>query len=199
MKAKILNALSNDELPALLRQGDIGVMPTDTLYGLVVAADDQEAVARLYRLKKRERKPGTVIAADIEQLVLLGLKARYIKPVALYWPNPLSILIPCGPELSYLHQGVGSLAVRIPREKELISLTKQTGPLLTTSANPPGKPPANTMQEAVSYFGDDVDFYVDSGDLSGRPPSTVIRVVDDMVEVVRRGAVKIDEAGRILK
>lgn len=199
MKAKILNALSDNELPVLLGQGNIGVIPTDTLYGLVVAAHDHEAVTRFYRLKKRERKPGTVIAADIDQLVLLGLKARYIKPVAPYWPNPLSILIPCGPELSYLHQSVGSLAVRIPRDKGLISLVKQTGPLLTTSANPPGKPPANTMQEAASYFGDNVDFYVDGGDLSGRPPSTVIRVVDDMVEVVRRGAVKINEAGRILK
>jgi len=43
-----------------------------------------------------------------------------------------------------------------------------------------------------------VDFYVDGGDLSGREPSTVIRVVDDAIEVLREGAVKIDESGEII-
>jgi tRNA A37 threonylcarbamoyladenosine synthetase subunit TsaC/SUA5/YrdC len=79
----------------------------------------------------------------------------------------------------------------------LQALLQQTGPLLTTSANHPGKTPAHTIEEAETYFGDKVDFYVNGGDLSGREASTVMRVVDDMVEVLREGSIKINEAGEI--
>jgi L-threonylcarbamoyladenylate synthase len=173
--------------------GTIGVIPTDTVYGLVARAADQKAVERLYLLKKREHKPGTIIAADIEQLVKLGIKRRYLKAVDRFWPGAISVVIPCGPELAYLHQGLSSLAVRIPAEKPLRQLLAAGGPLLTSSANAPGEPPANTVTEAKAYFGDSVDFYIDGGDLSGRQPSTLLRVVDDAIEVLRQGVVNVDE------
>ncbi|HVU59795.1 MAG TPA: L-threonylcarbamoyladenylate synthase, partial [Candidatus Saccharimonadales bacterium] len=168
------------------------VLPSDTVYGIMARAADREAVARLYRLKHREHKPGTVIAATIDQLVDLGLKRRYLTAVARYWPGPVSAVIPCGPALAYLDQGVGGLAVRIPADAALQNLLEQTGPLLTSSANQPGEPAADTVADARAYFGNTVDFFIDGGDLSGREPSTVIRVVDDAVEILRQGAVTID-------
>lgn len=192
----ILNTLSNPTLIERLKAGEVGVLPTDTVYGLVCAAADESAVKRLYGLKNREQKPGTLIAATTEQLVKLGLKARYLKPVEQYWPGAVSIIIP-NHELAYIHLSKGSIAVRLPADHALKSLLEKTGPLLTTSANHPGEPTANTVNEAQTYFGDQVDFYVDGGDLSGREASTLIRVVDDMVEVLRQGAVKINEAGEI--
>jgi tRNA A37 threonylcarbamoyladenosine synthetase subunit TsaC/SUA5/YrdC len=90
-----------------------------------------------------------------------------------------------------------SLAVRIPAQSEIAELLQKTGPLITSSANHPGEPTANAVDEARKYFGDTVDFYVDGGDLSDHKPSTIIRIVDDAIEVIREGAVKIDENGRI--
>ena len=170
----------------------VGVMPTDTVYGIVARASDRDAVTRLYWLKHREHKPGTLIAASIDQLVELGFKRRYLQAVERFWPGAVSVVVPC-PELEYLHQGVQSLAVRIPTGESLRKLLEQTGPLLTSSANQPGEPPANTVAEAQKYFGNAVDFYEDGGDLSGKESSTVIRMVDDAVEVLREGAVKIDQ------
>lgn len=190
--------LSDPKLVELLNGGGVGVIPTDTVYGLVCRADKEDAVERLYTLKNRERKPGTIIAASTDQLVALGLKARYLKAVEHYWPGPISIIIPCATVLGYLHQGIGSLAVRVSANKELNELLAQTGAIVTSSANPPGKPEATTVEEARAYFGDSVDFYVDGGDLSDREPSTVIRVVDDMIEVLRPGALKFNEAGEIV-
>lgn len=182
----------------LLREGAIGVMPTDTLYGVVAQASNEATVAKLYVLKKRENKPGTLISASIDQLVELGLKKRYLDAVKDYWPNPISVVIPIGPALPYLHQGKYSLAVRIPADKELRALLESTGPLVTSSANDPGQKPAQTIEQAVDYFGDSVDFYVDGGTLDGAA-STIIRVVDDAVEVLREGAVTVDEeTGRIV-
>ena len=172
----------------------VGVIPTDTVYGLVARAADTAAVQRLYDLKHRDGKPGTLIAANIDQLVTLGLKARYLKAVEQFWPGAVSVIIPCGdPALAYLHQGKYSLAVRIPDHPELLKLLEQTGPLLTSSANHAGETVANTVDEARTYFGDTVDFYADGGDLSDHQPSTIIRIVDDAIEILREGAVKIQE------
>lgn len=181
-----------------LLSGAVGILPTDTVYGLVARAHDKTAVDKLYTLKPREFKPGTLIAASVDQLVELGFKRRYIAVVEQYWPGSVSVVIPAEPELAYMHLGKGSFPVRIPSAPELVALLQQTGPLLTTSANHPDEPTATTVDEAWAVFGDRVDFYVDGGDLSGRPPSTIIRVVDDAIEILRQGAVKINEKGEIL-
>lgn len=170
----------------------VGVLPTDTVYGLAARAVDQTAVQRLYQLKDREHKPGTIIAASIDQLVALGLKRRYLSAVSQFWPGAVSVIVPCGAQLGYLHQGVQSLAVRIPESAELRQLLEQTGPLLTSSANHPAQPTAVTLDQARAYFNKEVDFYCDGGDLSNQLPSTVIRIVDDAIQVVRQGAVTID-------
>lgn len=195
MIAQTLQTSDVEDINQKIAQGAIGIIPTDTVYGIVARAADPRAVARLYGLKHRELKPGTVIAANINQLVELGIKRRYLTAVAQFWPGAVSIEIPH--QLEYLHQGTGRQAFRIPDDQELLSLLEITGPLQTTSANSPGEPPANNLTEAKKYFGNQVDFYVDGGDRSGRPPSTIIRVVDDAIEIIREGAVKIDENGRI--
>lgn len=186
-----------DVSEVLQRPGAIAVIPTDTVYGVVARATDQAAVARLYELKHRHHKPGTLIAANIDQLVALGIPRRYLTAVEQFWPGAVSVVIPCGPELDYLELGQHSLAIRIPDQPELLDLLIKTGPLLTSSANMPGEPTANTIAEARNYFGDNVDMYQDGGDFSGHAPSTVIRVVDDAIEVLREGAVKINENGSI--
>jgi L-threonylcarbamoyladenylate synthase len=182
-----------DEAIQRLLDGEIGILPTDTIYGVISLASSEQAVARLYAAKHREHKPGTVIAANTQQLVDLGLKRRYLQAVEQYWPGPVSVVIPCSDTLGYLRQDVQGLAVRVPSDPAIHALLEQTGPLLTSSANQPSEPPATKLGEAEAYFGDSVDFYVDGGDTSGRPPSTVIRIVDDAIEVLRQGAVHIDE------
>lgn len=189
---KLFSALDNPEIIQRLQQNEVGVLPSDTVYGLVACAYAPSAVARLYKLKHREHKPGTLIAADIPQLVQLGLDAEHLQAVARHWPGPVSVIVPAGPELAYLHQGVGSLAVRLPAQSSLHELLLQTGPLLTSSANTPGAPPANTIVEAQNYFGDQVNFYVNGGDLSSNLPSTIIAIdAAGVVRVIRQGAVRL--------
>lgn len=182
--------ISDAAVVAALRAGQVGVLPTDTVYGVVASAHDPAAVARLYALKHREHKPGTLIAADAEQLRQLGLDADQLGMAEQFWPGPVSIIMDA-PALEYLHQGIGSLAARVPADEKLRALLHQTGPLLTSSANQPGESPATNVAEAQRYFGEGADFYVDGGDLAGRTPSTIIKVEDGTVRVVRAGAVDI--------
>ncbi len=198
---KNFDNLHDARLITLLKNGGVGVLPTDTVYGLVCAANNRESVVRLYALKNRDKKPGTLIAASMEQLVNIGIKARYLKAVEQFWPGAVSVVIPFNdPSTSYLRQGLPDIAVRIPEDKNINTLLAKVGPLLTTSANAPGKEPASNIQEAKVYFGQEVDFYVNGGNLKDRQPSTIIRMVDDAIELIRAGAVKIDqETGRIAK
>lgn len=192
-------SLQDKPVAEVLCGGGVAVIPTDTVYGLAASAASQPAAARLYSLKKRQGKPGTVIASSIEQLADLGIKRRYLRAVEHLWPGAISVVVPTGQNLGYLDMGKGSLAVRIIADQKLARLLDQTGPLLTSSANLPGKPPANSVGEAKKYFSSAVDLYVDGGDLSANKPSTIIRIVDDAIEILRLGAVKINEKGEIEK
>ena len=174
------------EVARLLKEGKVGVIPSDTVYGIVSLASNEQAVKRLYELKSREKKPGTLVAANIDDVVDLGFKRRYLKAVEDLWPNPLSIQIPH--QVEYIHGGTGRSAVRIPGDDEFRAFLEKTGALMTSSANLPGQPHANTLKEAQDYFGDSVDFYVDGGDLSSNEPSTIIGVIDDEIEIYREGA-----------
>jgi L-threonylcarbamoyladenylate synthase len=179
-------------LKGLLKPGGVGVIPTDTVYGIVARAADEAAVKRVYAIKERDAKPAPLIAASIEQLVDLGIKRRYLKAVEQYWPGPISVVTPNS--IDYLNQGVGSQPIRIPDNEDLRKLLEQTGPLIASSANLASQPPANTIDEAKAYFKNNVDFYVDGGDLSEHEPSTIIRIIDDSIEVIRPGAVEIKGA-----
>jgi L-threonylcarbamoyladenylate synthase len=189
----ILNSLHDPQLVELLKNGAVGVAPTDTIYGLVADAHNPQAVARLYDLKHRERKPGTAIAASLDQLIALGVDEQLLRQVMHLWPNPLSIELPLGDDLAHIHQGTGHGAFRVVANEDVRALLELSGPLLTSSANHPGMPPAVDVETARNYFGDAVDFYVDGGYLGDRPASTVIRLLPDGdLEMIRQGAVAVD-------
>ena len=192
---KTFTSLDDPEVIRLLKNGAVAVIPTDTVYGLVCRAADRAAVERLYALKDREQKPGTIIAASTDQFAEIGIPKRYVAGAERYWPGAVSVETPHS--VAYLHQGTGRQALRIPDDEPLLAFLSQVGALQTTSANKPGEPVAETIKEAQAYFGDTVDFYVDAGELRDRPPSTIIRIVDDAIEVIREGAVKIDETGAV--
>lgn len=194
---RMFSSLEDPEIIRLLADGAVGIIPTDTVYGLVCSAMEPNSVDRVFKVKLREHNPGTILAGTVDQLVSLGMKRRYLQAVEHFWPNPLSVIIPCDDSLEYLHMGLRSLAVRIPADEELRVFLEQVGVLMTTSANQPGEPVAQTVEEAQAYFDEAVDFYVDGGDLRGRPPSTIIRIVDDAIEIIREGALKINENGEI--
>jgi L-threonylcarbamoyladenylate synthase len=189
----ILSSLNDPRLPELLKSGAVGIAPTDTIYGIIADAHNPAAAARLYGLKHREHKPGTVIAATAEQLVELGVDEDLIRSVMHMWPNPLSVELPIGDNLAHLHQDTGHGAFRVVADDSVRALLQETGPLLTSSANHPGMVPAMNITTARNYFGDAVDFYVDGGELGDRPPSTVVRLKDGQLIVIRQGAVVVEQ------
>jgi len=188
---QIFSSIQDDGLVRALLNGGVGILPTDTIYGIVARAEDMAAVEKMQHVKHREQKAGTVIAASVEQLYRLGLPRRPVEVASRWWPGAVSVRIATSDELDYLAE-TGTVAVRIPDSESLQQLLAQTGPLITSSANRPGEPHATTLAEAQDAFGDTVDFYVDGGTIADAIPSTVIQVTEGgHIEVVRQGAVQI--------
>jgi len=179
------------EVVVLLKNGAIGVIPTDTVYGVVTPLFQESSVARIYTLKGRDQnKPvGTILISDPLQISRVTDQDSLTKAQQ-YWPGPVSVVLPVSHELSYSHKGLNSLAFRIPNDQALQNLVAKTGPLATSSANPAGQQPANTIEEAQSYFGNEVDFYVDGGDLSYSKASKIVRFDEQGNTEVIRGETK---------
>ncbi len=179
--------------------GGVGVLPTDTIYGLVARALDSKAVERVYEVRRRRPdKPCIILIADAADLTLFGIKTdEAINGILkLVWPGPVSVVLPCEKsEFSYLHRGTKTLAFRLPANEQLQAILRKTGPLIAPSANPEGQKPAATIAEAKVYFEDTVDFYVPAKDLATAgvdeplvgAPSTVVAIENGKVVILRQG------------
>lgn len=182
--------MDKEQIIEILTMGGVGVLPTDTLYGLVGSAFSSDAVDKIYDLKQRDpRKPLIVLIASIEDIERFGVIMSVDLEAILksYWPGPYSIILPTiDEEFEYLSRGTDSIAFRLPDDQELLDILAATGPLVAPSANIEGKPPAKTVSDARKYFGDNADFYFDGGELDGNP-STVIRFDGDEPEIIREG------------
>lgn len=173
------------EIIQLLTDGKIGVIRTDTLYGVVARSDSEAAVERVYRLKHRTiTKSPIILIGSLDQLF-----DHYDQPtldrVALLWPGKNSVILPATNAPEWITRGNGSVAYRMPDSRELREFLAQTGPLIAPSANPEGETPAMTVDEAVRYFGDNVDFYVDGGTVTDDAPSKLYRLQDEGMERLR--------------
>jgi L-threonylcarbamoyladenylate synthase len=180
----------DEQIVETIVEGGIGVIPTDTLYGIVASARDPDAVSRVYEVKRRNpNKACIVLVADIDDIEEFGvvLSNELREMLLRYWPGPYSILLPIVDEtFSYLDRGTGEIAFRVPDDEELREFLRVTGPLIAPSANTEGDAPATTVSLAQQYFGDSVDFYVDGGERSG-PPSTLLRLRENGETEILRG------------
>lgn len=147
----------------MITTGSVGVLLTDTLYGLVAKADNEAAVERVFAIKGRDTtKPPIVLVASVEQLYD-PLPRGIDETVGGMWPGKNSIIMPASSAPAWLVRGSSGVAYRVPDNAGLRRLLEQTGPLIAPSANPEGEAPARSVGEAEGYFGEQVDFYVDGG------------------------------------
>jgi len=151
-----------------IKQGEIGVIPTDTIYGIVCSAFNENSVEKLYKIRKRNKdKPMIILIGSVNDLKLFNINA-----IVKNWPEKTSIVFDCN-DFEYLHRGKRSLAFRLPHNKDLIDILKISGPIVAPSANIEGGKPAENIKEAKSYFGDKIDFYLDVGTIKSKPSKII--------------------------
>ena len=168
--------------------GGVAVIPTDTVYGLAAHPDFPEAVSRLYTIKQRnEAKPIALLAADgaAAERFLGGMSARAKALAAQYWPGALTMVLPVVDAERF--EGV-----RVPdHDWTRRLLAKCGGVLRVTSANMSGERPATDATAALAEVGLSADLVVDDGVSKGGAASTVIKITDEIFEVLRKGPIAI--------
>lgn len=173
----------------LLKEGAIGVILTDTIYGILGNALKKKTVERIYKLRKRTpTKPSIILISSLNDLKIFKIKLknwqrRFLKKIL---PAKISFILPCPKkEFFYLHRGKNTLAFRIPESKELLKILKISSPLIAPSANFEGEKPATTISEAKKYFKKAV-FYWDKRKKIGKP-STLIDLTSKRIKIERKG------------
>ena len=165
----------------LLRSGGVIAFPTDTVYGLAAAADDEVARRRIYAIKGRPvGLPLILMAAAESQLEgWVHIDSRAEAVIRRWWPGPLTVILHA--------KGGGTLGVRIPEHAVALELLRAAGPLMTTSANLHGKEPAMTAAEAALLSG--VTAVLDGGTAAGGVASSVLDLTGPEPHVLREGAI----------
>lgn len=181
-----------DAAEAVLRSGELVVMPTDTVYGVAADAFEPAAVRRLLRAKGRGADmPPPVLVAAVTTLDALATKLpTFAREMAEeLWPGPLTLVCRQQPSLTWdLGDNRGTVAVRMPDSELVLELIQLTGPLAVSSANRTGMPAASSVTEAREMLGDAVSVYLDGGALPGALPSTILDVTGVVPRVLREGA-----------
>jgi L-threonylcarbamoyladenylate synthase len=190
------NPASVRRASALVRKGGLVAFPTDTVYGLGCDPRNEQAVRRLILAKARSNRPIPVICSTLgvaEGLVVLSPTAMRLAEE--YWPGALTIVAPQRAEMpSLVSQGTAMVGVRVPASPLCVSLARGVGGAITgTSANLSGQPSCRTAEEVVKSLDGRVDLVIDGGALQGLE-STVVKVVGETVEVLRRGSIGVDGA-----
>ena len=177
-----------------LLTGGVVAFPTDTVYALAASLAHPVALDRIFRLKGRPRdKPLPVLLSGVDHLssIALNLDQRVTELVARFWPGPLTVVVPARRGLPDRVIGPRhTVAARVPDHALAVAvLARGGGAVAATSANRSGLPPARTAEGTKDLLGDGPDLILDGGPTPGGVPSTIVRVAEGRLLVVREGAI----------
>jgi L-threonylcarbamoyladenylate synthase len=167
---------NHPQVRQILLDGGIGILRTDTLYGVVAKADNKEAVERVYQLKSRDESKSPIVLISSFEQTMDKIDDALFARLGNVWPGPISVILPSSHAPSWIRRDNNSVAYRMPADEGLGMLIDATGPLIAPSANPEGQSPAMNIKEAQDYFGDTVDFYIDEGEVLDPTPSQLLRI-----------------------
>ncbi len=189
----------------LLSQGEVVAFPTETVYGVAARADLDGGWDELTRVKQRPLdKPFTSHVGSVEEIFELVplLSDRERRLISKILPGPVTIVFELNKSQLEAVKGSmeaklfsrlyfnNSIGIRLPDDvlaRELLS--GANGPVVASSANPAGEPAAYTGEQAMSYLSGEISLIIDSGPTRIQKPSTVMKISDGKVEILREGIV----------
>ncbi|HEY0696187.1 MAG TPA: L-threonylcarbamoyladenylate synthase [Micromonospora sp.] len=176
-----------------VKNGELVVLPTDTVYGIGADAFTPYAVKALLTAKGQDRRtPPPVLVGSRHTLdgLVFSLPSVARDLVEAFWPGALTILVEHSPSLQWdLGDTGGTVAVRMPLHPVALEVLRETGPMAVSSANKTGQPAAVTAEEARAQLGYAVRVYLEAGSGPDSVPSTVVDVTGDVPRLLREGAI----------
>ncbi|TDC67255.1 threonylcarbamoyl-AMP synthase [Micromonospora sp. KC207] len=179
-----------------VKNGELVVLPTDTVYGIGADAFTPYAVRALSDAKGGTRQAPPVLIGSrhtLDGLVFtLPRSARDL--VEAFWPGALTIVVEHSPSLSWdLGDDSGTVAVRMPLHPVALEVLRETGPMAVASANKVGQPAAVTAEAAREQLGYTVRAYLEAGPCPDPVPSTIVDLTGEVPRLLRAGAIPVEK------
>lgn len=192
-----------DRARHIILSGGIVAFPTESFYGLAVNASDENAIGRLFKIKKRmDNMPVLVLIPSLEYLkgYVADVPEIALRLIGRFWPGGLTLLFKAGSAISpLLTADTRKIGIRISSHPLAAALARAVdSPITGTSANISGKPGCVTAKEVYSSLGRGVDLILDGGETKGGKGSTILDVTVDPPEIIREGMIsrkQMQEAG----
>jgi len=174
----------------ILRDGGVIIYPTDTVYGLGCALFNKKGIDRIYEIKRRNRKqPLSFVCADLKDISRYARVSDFAyKTMKRLLPGPYTFIL----EASRLVPKIIlpkrlTTGIRVPDNQICLSLVRELGqPIISTSVTTEDGEVLSDPSEIKDKFGKRVDLIIDGGILASEP-SSVISLVDDIIEIIRVG------------
>ena len=174
----------------ILKSGGIVVYPTDTFYGIGCDIMNKRAIERIYQIKQRNKsKPFSFICSGLKNISHYAKVSNYAyKTMKRLLPGPYTFILEGSklvPKIMLTKRKTAG--IRVPDNPICLALVKGLGnPVITTSATRPDGTIFHDASLVHDYFGNRIDAVVDGSIVPGRP-SSVILLIDDIPEVIRKG------------
>ncbi|MCX5744144.1 MAG: L-threonylcarbamoyladenylate synthase [Proteobacteria bacterium] len=194
-----------DEIAEVVASGGLACFPMRGAYRIAADVRSEDAVMRLMQSKRRAKvHPTLVLVADLVAArgVVTGTTWKTTQRLAKMWPGPLTLVLPPSDDLpvkvrKVLTRATGKLGVRVPDDTLTRRiLTELGGSMLLSSANLEKKPGASSASAVRQRFVQTVDIWVDAGDLTPAPSSTIIEVSETSWKSLRDGAIPLADIER---
>lgn len=204
MKTKVFNWKENidelelNEVIKTIKEDGIIIFPTDTVYGIACNCFSEKAINKIFNIKERiKEKPINVLTDSVEKinLVVETIREKEQLLIDIYFPGALTIILDKKENVpDILTSNLKTIGVRIPNNKiALTILEKIPYPLATTSANLSGEEAGTKINDFIEFFDGKVDIIIDGGITKIKQASTIVRVENDEVKILREGSIKIDK------
>lgn len=169
----------------LILSSKIGIIPTDTIYGIVGLAKSKRAINKIFKIKGRSsHKPLIVLISKTEDLKDFKVDPSK-KEEKLLKTGEYSVILPCPlKKYEHIHRGSNTIAFRLPKNKEIKEIINLSGPIVAPSANKEGQPPIQSIAEGVEIFQNEVDFYLE-GKTKSNKPSKLIKIENGKIKRLR--------------
>ncbi len=190
------------EAAMVIIKGGLVAYPTDTVYGLGCDPFNSEAVDRLSRAKERGKGSFPILVSSLDKAKQLGMFSDVaIQLAARFWPGPFTMVVPALASLPPSVTGdFSTVGLRIPNHETAEKLINNcNGAVIGTSANISGNPSPRTADEVMRQLKDRIDLVLDGGPALVSRESTVARVIQENVTVLREAAIRWDEILKVLE
>ena len=181
-----------DKIEKTLAAGGAVVLPTETVYGLFAQALNEEAVERVYELKRRPRdKALNLNVASLEEIYAFSKnQPTYLDQLyQAFLPGPLTIILQANDQVpTWINSGMDTVGFRIPKHLVTLDLIRKYGPLIGPSANLSGKVSGTSFQQIVMDFQEQVSGVEDDAALTGQD-STILDLSGEKAHILRQGAI----------